>query len=94
MHHKLNNLMANKIWASDEPMPSGDKAHGQTAPSGWFREPLVFAAELYGLERGIPEGMQEKTYTVFVLDNEGNTHTFTVQVRRELSARVIKTSTT
>lgn len=89
MNH-YDTLVADKIWASDEVMPSGDQAHNQKAPPNWFHEHVEYAAELYGLERGLPENVSDKEYTIFVIDNEGGSHTFAVRVRRQLVAYATK----
>jgi hypothetical protein len=78
--------LAVKIWAEDEPKPEGGKAHNTGAPPNWFKEDPEYAAELYGLERGLGE------YKVTVLDDDGSTHKFTVKVHQQLVARVANTT--
>lgn len=79
-------LVTTKIWAEDEAMPEGlfNKTTLPNAPPNWFREDPVYAAELYGLERGTGQ------YNLNVLDDEGNIHHFKIEVVRSLTASIQK----
>lgn len=83
---------AAKVWCpDDEPEPEGlfNKATCPDAPPHWFAEDPGYAAELYGLERGLVTlGGPSKEYNVHVIDGRGVLYKFKVKVGHELTAHV------
>lgn len=72
--------IAKKIWSKDEAKPVG--AHNTSAPAHWFEEDVVYAAELFGLEK------EEGTHEVHILDEDDREWVFRVVVERRLCAIV------
>jgi hypothetical protein len=77
--------VATKVWAEDESVPVG-VTNLKTCPGGpsggWLRESPEYAAELYGLERGVGK------YRVHVLDDSAIETVYDVEVVRDIRASV------
>lgn len=95
-----------KVWCpARETEPEGlfNKATCPDAPANWFREDPEYAAELYALElhgelakavSRVP-GMPKRSHVQFditVVDDQGATHKFAVEVGYELTAHTKKVS--
>jgi hypothetical protein len=61
-----------------------------TAPPKWFKEKVAFAAELFGLELGLPAGRTDWTRIVLCRDEEGRRHRFRVVTRQTIEAAVYR----
>jgi len=80
-----------RVWAQDEAEPSDGMSNLTTAPKNWFRETPAYAAELYSLERWLPDtraSFEPIERVVYVRDDAGRLHKFDVRLRRETTVDV------
>ena len=96
----LRMSLTSKIWRTGRKEPEGDQMHDLSGaeasrlctPSDWFKEEPQTAAELYGLELGIPKDLDDITYRILVRDTDGILHVFRMHVTRTIEANAIEVS--
>jgi hypothetical protein len=83
----ISKKLCAKVWASDEgEPPDGSMSNLTSAPTTWFREEPMYAAELYVLERW--GNTPQEGRTVYVKNGMGELLTFVASSVLEVSVRV------